>query len=117
MLPEWEIWLDHNVAPIIGKWLKDDFDLRVKSAYSLQMERLSDLQIYQKAKEAGKIIIILRDSDIKGIINANGAPPKLINIKVGNCTNRFLYSILQKHIERTLRLLIDFDNNIVQIEI
>src|SRR5947209_3366230 len=108
MLPDWEIWLDHNVAPIIGKWLKDDFDLRVKSANSLQMETLSDLQIYQKAKEAGKIIIVSRDSDIKGIINANGAPPKLINIKVGNCTNRFLYSILKKHIERVLRLLIDF---------
>ena len=42
MLPDWEIWLDHNVAPIVGKWLKDDFDLHVKSAYRLQMQTLSD---------------------------------------------------------------------------
>ncbi len=117
MLPDWEIWLDNNAAPIIGKWLKDDFNLLVKSAYSLQMQTHSDFQIYQKAKEIGNVIIISRDSDIEDIINTNGSPPKLINIKIGNCTNRFLYSILKMQIEKALRLLTDFNKDIVQIEI
>ncbi|WP_262711011.1 hypothetical protein [Ilyomonas limi] len=33
------------------------------------MQTLSDFQLYQKAKEAGRIITALRDSDIKEIIN------------------------------------------------
>jgi hypothetical protein len=43
MLHDWEIWLDHNIASIVGKWLKEDFDLRVKSAISSQMQMFPDL--------------------------------------------------------------------------
>lgn len=117
MQPNWEIWLDNNVASIIGKWLKDDFNLVVKSAYTLQTKTMSDIEFYNKAKKAGNVIIISKDSDILDLINLHGAPPKLINIKSGNKPNRILYSVLKRHIERAIRFLTDFDNDIIQIEI
>ena len=70
MLPDWEIWLDNNIASIIGKWLKDDFDLLIKSSYSLQIKTMSDHRdVYLKAKKAGNVIIISKDSDMVDIIN------------------------------------------------
>lgn len=58
---EWEIWLDMNLSPIIAKWIKDHTGLIVKSAYALHHHTLSDVEIYNKAKEYGKIILISRN--------------------------------------------------------
>ena len=46
MQPDWEIWLDNHISPIIAKWLKDDLDFEVKSSYLLQLDGLKDLEIY-----------------------------------------------------------------------
>jgi predicted nuclease of predicted toxin-antitoxin system len=116
MLPDWEIWLDNHISPIIAKWLKEKFDLRVKSAYTLQTQEVSDFELYHRAKSAGNIIIISKDSDIEKLVDEFGAPPKLINLQFGNCDNQVLFFILSKQIERALRLLTDFNQDIVQIE-
>src|SRR4051812_46098180 len=107
MLPDWEIWLDNHISPIIAKWLKEGFDLQVKSTYTLQIGTASDYEIYHKAKGAGNIIIITKDSDIEKVIKVHGAPPKLINLRFGNCDNRILFSILSSQIVRALRMLTD----------
>lgn len=65
MLPDWEIWLDNHLSPIIAKWLKDEFGFEVKSSYSLQLERLNDYEIYNKAKDQKNVIIISKDSDLE----------------------------------------------------
>lgn len=58
MQPEWEIWLDSNISPIIAKWMQDDTGLLVKSSYSLNLHSKTDAEIYNLAKIAGNIIII-----------------------------------------------------------
>ena len=113
----WELWLDHHISPVIAKWLKEKFNLQVKSSYALQSQTISDFELYNKAKKLGNIIIITEDSDLEEIVESNGSPPKLSNLKIGNCDNRILFSILIKHVERALRLLIDFDKDVVHIEI
>lgn len=116
MLPNYEIWLDNHVSPIIAKWLKDDLGIEVKSSYMLKLEALSDLEIYQKAKNYSNIIIVSKDSDLDEIISLYGAPPKLISLKIGNCDNKILFSILKKNLERTIRLLNDFNQDIIEIK-
>ncbi len=117
MLPDWELWLDNHISSIIAKWLKEKFDMQVKSAYTLQSYTISDFEFYKRAKQYGNVIIITKDSDLEEIITTHGAPPKLINLRFGNCDNRILFLVLTKHLERTLRLLIDFDKDIVDIKI
>ena len=117
MLPDWEIWLDNHISPIIAKWLKEQFDLEVRSAYALQTQNMSDYELYRKAKRVGNIIIITKDSDLEEIIKRHGTPPKLINLRFGNCDNRILFAALTKQMERTLRLLTDFNQDIVDIEL
>jgi predicted nuclease of predicted toxin-antitoxin system len=115
MQPDWEIWLDNHISPIIAKWLKDDLGLEAKSSYTMQFYNLSDIQIYQKAKEHGKIILLSKDSDLDQIVSLNGSPPKLIMLKMGNCDNKVLFSILKNNIEKAIRLLFDFNKDIIEI--
>lgn len=115
MLPDWEIWLDNHISPIIAKWLKNDLNIEVKSSYSLRLYDLSDVEIYQKAKEYGKIILISKDSDLDQIVSLNGSPPKLIVLKMGNCDNRILFALLQNNLQKSIRLLFDFNKDIIEI--
>ncbi len=43
------------ISPIIAKWLREKTGLEVKSSYFLKFDHLKDLEIYSKAKKAGKI--------------------------------------------------------------
>ena len=54
MQPDWEIWLDAHLSPIIAKWLKDKTSWVIKSAFVLKLSSLNDYQIYEKAKAHGK---------------------------------------------------------------
>ncbi|HEY1165745.1 MAG TPA: DUF5615 family PIN-like protein [Chitinophaga sp.] len=100
MPPEqkWEIWLDTHISPIIAKWMKEYTGYEVKSSYSLSLHEMTDIDIYQKARAQGKVILISKDADFPELISRLGAPPKLINIKIGNCDNRAmtLNKILKK---------------------
>lgn len=60
-------------------------------------------------------MIVSKDSDLDEIISLNGSPPKLIILKVGNCDNKILFTILQKNIEKAIRLLFDFNKDIIEI--
>ncbi len=116
MLHDWEIWLDNHISPIIAKWLKDKTGLEVKSSYVLQLSNLTDQEIYLKAKKAGKIIFISKNSDLDEIISKSGSPPKLISLKVPNCDNKILFSILEQNLERAMRILFDFNKDIIEIQ-
>lgn len=88
MQHDWEIWLDVNLSPAIAKWMKEFTGLNIKSSYILLFQTLSNLEIYQRAKEIGNVILISKDTDFPELISRLGSPPKLINLKTGNCDNR-----------------------------
>ena len=46
MQPDWEIWLDCNISPIIAKWLKEKTGWKVQSAYILNLYKLNDFQYF-----------------------------------------------------------------------
>ena len=97
MLPDYEIWLDNHISPIIAKWLKDDLNIEVKSSYVLKLYELTDLEIYEKARKYGNVILVSKDSDLPEIISVNGSPPKLIYLKAGNCNNSILFSFKKNY--------------------
>ncbi len=115
MQPDFEIWLDTHISSIIAKWLQDDFGYKCKSSFILKLHGLDDIDIYRKAKDAGFVILLAKDSDFPSIVERLGAPPKVINIKADNMKSRILYSHLKTNIERCVRLLLQFDNNSIDL--
>jgi predicted nuclease of predicted toxin-antitoxin system len=85
MPPDWELWLDTHISPAIAKWMAEYTGFAVKSSYSLSLHHLTDIEIYNRAKTSGNIIIVSKDTDFAELISRLGSPPKLINLKIGNC--------------------------------
>ena len=100
---DWEIWLDANISPVIAKWMADHTGFTVKSAYILSFQRLTDQEVYTRAKETGKVIIISKDTDFPELISRLGSPPKLILLKIGNCSNKSLWNFLKQSIQEAIR--------------
>ena len=96
MLLDFEIWLDTHISPVIAKWLKEGFGYNCKSSFVLKLYGLDDIEIYQKAKAAGYVIIISKDSDLPEIVERLGAPPKVINIVLGTQITAFFFSFSKK---------------------
>jgi predicted nuclease of predicted toxin-antitoxin system len=115
MQPEWIFWLDNYFSPIIAKWINERTPYSCKSSYSLELKNLTDLQVYQKARMEGDVILISKDSDLPQLILLYGSPPKLINIRRGNCSNKTMFSLLEKNIEHCYKMLVDFNHDIIEI--
>lgn len=112
----WEIWLDVHISPIIAKWLEEYTGFTAKSAYTLSLYTLDDREIFQKTKEQGNVILISKDTDFPDLISRLGSPPKLINVKIGNCDNRTLWSTLKPNIKEAIYLLMESDIDIVELD-
>ena len=113
---DWEIWLDNHISPIIAKWMSEATGWTVKSSYILQLHFKEDMQIYEEAKNYGKVIILSKDSDLHEIITRLGAPPKLINLKIGNCDNKVLWNFILGRMYPAVEALQKQDVNIVDLE-
>ena len=117
MLPEdWEIWLDTQLSPIIAKWMAEYTGFNVKSSYTLQSNSLSDLTIYNNAKEKGNVILISKDADFPELISRLGSPPKLIVIKKGNCNNQEMWAFIKPNIVEAINILTLSDIEIIELE-
>ena len=89
--------------------------ISVKSSYSLSLHFLTDLEIYQRARAQGNVILLSKDADFPELISRLGSPPKLISIKIGNCDNRTLWDFLRPHIKQAIDLLINIETDIVEL--
>jgi len=116
MQPDWEIWLDTHISPVIAKWMSEYTGFTVKSSYSLSLHYLSDIDIFQRAKEKGNIIIVSKDTDFAELISRIGPPPKLISLKIGNCDNRAMWNFIRPHIVNAVDILMSSDVDIVELE-
>lgn len=115
MQPDWEIWLDVHFSPAIAKWMADYTGSIVKSAYSLSLYNLSDFEVYEKAKNKGPVILISKDADFSEIINRLGAPPKLISVRIGNCSNALMWEFLKKSIKNSIQILAETEATVVEL--
>lgn len=113
---EWEIWLDTHISPAIAKWMKEYTGFQTKSAYILDFYSLPDIEIYNRAKEYTNVILISKDTDFPELISRLGAPPKLINIKIGNCDNRTMWELIKPRIKEAIDLLISTDIDIIELD-
>ncbi|MBW7913270.1 MAG: DUF5615 family PIN-like protein [Taibaiella sp.] len=116
MQPDWEIWLDVHLSPVIAKWLGEYTGYKVVSAYKSGITNLNDKEIFLKAKQQGNVIVISKDTDFPELISYYGAPPKLIYIRKGNCDNKELWAFIKQHIDEALKLLTEFNKTIIELE-
>ncbi|WP_028298480.1 DUF5615 family PIN-like protein [Olivibacter sitiensis] len=96
----------------MGDYLK----LTVRSSYTLDFHFLDDFTIYQRAKSHDNVVLISKDADFPELISRLGAPPKLINLKIGNCSNQSLWDQIRPRIKQALQLLMNKEIDIVELQ-
>lgn len=109
--------MDAHLSSIIAKWLHDDFGYSCKSSFVLKLHGLDDMDIYNKAKAAGFVILLTKDSDFPALIKRLGSPPKVINVVADNMKSRVLYSLIKPHIEYCIRMLTQFNHQSIEINL
>ncbi len=90
-------------------------NVTVKTSYTLNFHHLDDFAIYQLAKKHDNVVLISKDSDFSELISRLGAPPKLINLKIGNCSNQLLWDRIRPKIGQALELLMNEEVDIVEL--
>ena len=90
-----KLLFDQNLSVVLVKRLADLFP---ESAHVMQagLERADDGVIWAYAAQNG-FTIVSKDSDFQQRSSLFGAPPKVIWIRIGNCTTSEIEQLLRKH--------------------
>ncbi len=98
--------LNSKVKYLIDVNLPNRFNLWNSDDYVHQLEinpKMNDSKIWELAK-TNQLTIITKDSDFSTRIITALPPPKVIHIKIGNCSMSTFFQLLQTHWEEVLKL-------------
>jgi predicted nuclease of predicted toxin-antitoxin system len=100
-----KIWIDAQLSPAIAAWINRSFpDLQASSVRALGLRDATDLEIFQRAREAG-VVLMSKDADFMRLLEQHGSPPQVIWITCGNTSNDRMREVLATALPRALALL------------
>jgi predicted nuclease of predicted toxin-antitoxin system len=87
------VWVDAQLPSALARWLQDLGESQAVHVEDLGLLRAEDPDIFERARQA-KAVVITKDSDFVQIQERRGAPPRIIWVTCGNCTNPFLRELM-----------------------
>ncbi len=91
-----KLLLDANISWRLTSNLKVFFDDCFHVDFVGLNSPASDIDIWNFAK-SNDLIIVTNDEDFLNLMNLKGFPPKVILLKTGNQSNKFIEQLLIKH--------------------
>ncbi|MBN8442627.1 MAG: DUF5615 family PIN-like protein [Thauera sp.] len=98
-------WVDAQLPPGLAPWLTEAFSVEAYSMRFLGLHDAEDGQIFDRARGAGEIVLISKDSDFIELIAQRGTPPRLLWVTCGNVTNRRLREVFGRLFVDAIALL------------
>lgn len=80
----------------------------------LGLERADDKSIWLFAQQ-GDYIIVTKDDDFQALLNTLGHPPKLVRLRMGNCSNEAVVAALNAHAAAIRTSLADPELGLVEL--
>jgi predicted nuclease of predicted toxin-antitoxin system len=90
----------HNLSPRLVNRLADIYP-NSNHLYLMALDRESDNIVWETAKRQG-YTIVTKDSDFNELLMLKGFPPKVIWIRLGNCSTKIIESLLRNNHETIL---------------
>ena len=100
-----KLLLDQNLPRSLLRDLSKEFP-ESEHVISIGLDAVPDSEIYEFARDNG-YTILSKDSDFRQMSFLLGTPPKVVWIRIGNCTVKELSTLL----EENLQLLKDFETS------
>lgn len=90
-----KLLFDHNLSYKLVQQLTTLYPDSTHVA-TVGLDAASDAEVWKHAKQ-GNYCMVTKDSDFTELLASEGFPPKVIWIRIGNCTTSEIAAILQKH--------------------
>ncbi|MDB5283876.1 MAG: hypothetical protein JWO06_2951 [Bacteroidota bacterium] len=91
-----ELWLDAHISPYISDWIRSEFSIQCFALREIDLRDADDDVIFKTAKSKGSVVILTKDEDFCDLLNRLKAPPKIIWLTFGNCSNAVMKEILKR---------------------
>jgi predicted nuclease of predicted toxin-antitoxin system len=90
-----KLLFDNNISPHLVWHLRDVFpDASHVGLHGL--DRALDEAVWRFARDNG-YVIVTKDSDFTDLSQRLGSPPKLVWLRIGNCTTAQIATLLREH--------------------
>jgi predicted nuclease of predicted toxin-antitoxin system len=100
-----KLLFDHNLSPRLVDRLADLFP-HASHVSLIGLDQASDREVWDYAG-ANDFAIVSKDSDFDDLSLLRGFPPKVVWLRIGNCTTHQIEAILRYH----HRLILDFGDD------
>lgn len=105
---------DHNVSPRLVEQLADIFPGSSHVLF-VGLDQATDSEVWEYAT-SHNFAIATKDADFNDLSMVWGFPPKIIWLRVGNCTTRQLEEILRSHAATICDFLRDTTMSLLEIQ-
>jgi predicted nuclease of predicted toxin-antitoxin system len=92
-----KLLFDQNLSPRLVQHLSDLYP-DSEHVYTAGPDQASDAVLWEYARK-NDLILVTKDADFSEIGEALGFPPKVVWIRLGNCSTRQIEAILRQHHE------------------
>lgn len=92
-----KLLFDHNLSPRLASRLADLFP-DSDHVHPLGLDQVLDVEVWSYARDNG-FIMVSKDADFSELSLLHGHPPKLIWLRLGNCTTSQIESLLRSNYE------------------
>lgn len=86
---------DHNLSPRLVTRLADIFPDSSHLTFC-GMDQDDDRKVWEFARDNG-YTLVTKDSDFHDLSLLNGFPPKVVWLRIGNCTTATIETLLRQH--------------------
>lgn len=109
-----KLLFDNNLSPKLVTRLASDYP-DCSHVATLQLDTAPDLTVWQHAKEAD-YCLVTKDSDFNELLASKGFPPKVIWIRLGNCTTTAIVLLLQREQAAISEFLEDASAGLLELQ-
>jgi predicted nuclease of predicted toxin-antitoxin system len=97
-----KLWLDAQLPPLLaGSINAQGWGIQAFAVRDVGLRDASDPLIFRAAREAG-VVVMTKDRDFIRLLDEQGPPPKVIWLRLGNCSNAALQEVLATTLLRAI---------------
>lgn len=108
------VLIDQNISHRIIPYIQGMFS-QVKHVRDIGMMDAFDLPLFMEARKLGFHAVITQDEDFYNILLAQGVPPKIIWLRVGNRSTAHLGGILMHNADAIYSFFEDSEQDCLEI--
>ena len=97
-----KLLFDQNLSPRLATQLADLFP-ESDHVYSLGLDRSNDTVVWDYARDHD-FLLVTKDADFSDIATLRGFPPKVVWLRLGNCTTAQIEALLRLHFDAVTQL-------------